>query len=149
MRRDFEAEKRHWRHEVGRAIFAMGELEHLVVEIVVRLCQVRIPATVLEMTMRQRLKLLGELIDHHGGQHEQRLREFAARVADLSGKRNVVAHNPLFFVLGEGATSDDFRVCSLRGKDMDLQSVSKLADDAIAAASDVQTVIHALRANRL
>lgn len=143
MERDFEAEKRQWRHEVGRAMFAMGELEHLVVEIIALLCSSRIPRTVLGLRLNQRLDLLRELTEQHGEMHLEALAAFADRVAGLAGDRNTIAHNPLYFMVNDD--TEDFGVFSLRGKTLDLPSVSKLADDASAAADDIYPVIMDLR----
>lgn len=117
-RRDFAREREIFQLIVGRAIFAMGNIEFQTIFAIDCLGAWKHKPTLRRMTLSQRLQFLKELVSDRADDIKSPVDTFVRESLALLPRRNVIAHSPLAFLLDDETNNDHFVFQSLRSDEM-------------------------------
>lgn len=130
-----------WEAPVGRFILAFGSIEHCTISLLSCLPDCQIPKNAPLLTLGARIEILREILPRYpGAEYAEALGHINA-VSSLIGRRNLVAHNSLWFDIytdGDRVMMTQHLVSSRdRKKKLTLDEMRKLAEDVHRASMNL------------
>lgn len=129
-----------WQQEIGRFLLAFGQIEWATYRLLIDLPTERIFETVCETRLSYRIRLILQIASQRNLPENlvARLEKTLSRVRELSGPRNTIAHNPIYWKLVDSELGVDLGPRIIRfykpEKEIGYKQLVAFADEAESLA---------------